>query len=195
MITLQRIAFIIMGVAVVYSFSAGVITGMRSFQTCRWMRRHFPEAWGQLPWGWRLKTIGARDVALKQFLQAHPGSDYEIKGIYKGVRRAGMHSWVSLMLALSSLLLGIMLTHKHCPWMTVSDVIHLANQAAQSAGYRLADFEDPEARWEFVERDHTWYASYEEKEKVGDLAIPGNYFLSVRVDDKTGKATVMIHGM
>ena len=93
MITLQRIAFMVVAVAVIYSLCAGVIAGTRSLQTCRWMRRHYPEAWRQLLW--RFKTIGVREVALEQFLQAHPASDYEIKGIYKGVRRAGMHSWVS----------------------------------------------------------------------------------------------------
>lgn len=103
----QKILFLILAIAMFYAISADVIAGIRSFRVCRWIQQRDAEAWRKMPWFFR--TIGARDVALKLFLRNNSISDPEFNAMYKGVKRIEIHSWISLGVALASLLLGIVL--------------------------------------------------------------------------------------
>jgi len=104
---IQTILFLIMAITISYAISADIILGIRSFRVSRWIQQHHAEAWRKTPWFFR--TIGARDVALKLFLRNNSISDPEFNAMYEGIKRIEMHSWISLGVALASLLLGIIL--------------------------------------------------------------------------------------
>jgi hypothetical protein len=65
-----------------------------------------------------------------------------------------------------------------------TNVFRIAGEAAVKAGFRLADFKDPEVH-SSAARGATWTVFYE-----GKVPVPGNHFL-VWVDDRTGDAQVM----
>ena len=67
--------------------------------------------------------------------------------------------------------------------MTQADIIHISNQAAMKAGFRLADFEPPSVT---APMNGKWTVFYE-----GKTPVLGNHFL-VWVDDRTGKTKVML---
>jgi hypothetical protein len=93
-----------------------------------------------------------------------------------------------LMLVVGLLVLGC----KHKPQMTAADVIQVANQAAQNAGYKLTDYEAPNISFELTKRNHKWHVHYEGKAEE-NLAIPGSDF-SIVVDDRTRK-TELVRGL
>ena len=70
--------------------------------------------------------------------------------------------------------------------MSRDDVIKAANSAAIEAGYKLARYGVPEARYQFVNKDKRWTVSYTMKPPTP----PGGHFL-VWVEDQTGKTQVM----
>ena len=72
----------------------------------------------------------------------------------------------------------------HTPRMAQAEVVRAAGQAGEAAGYRLADYKEPEVHFEFTEKDRTWSVFYE-----GRVARPGNHFLVV-IDDKTAATRV-----
>jgi len=73
----------------------------------------------------------------------------------------------------------------HVPHMTQSQVILAAGHAGQAAGYLLVDYEEPDAHFEFTDKDRTWSVFYQ-----GRVASPGNHFLVV-VDDRTAATRVV----
>jgi hypothetical protein len=73
----------------------------------------------------------------------------------------------------------------HLQQMTKSDVVRVANQAAEVAGYHLTDYKEPQVHFEFTDKNHTWTVFYD-----GKVLVPGNHFL-VLVNDRTKTARVM----
>ncbi len=65
------------------------------------------------------------------------------------------------------------------------EVVRIAAEAATIHGYRLADYKDPQAHYEFTRKDKTWSVFYD-----GKVAAPGHHFL-VWIDDRTATARVM----
>ena len=66
-----------------------------------------------------------------------------------------------------------------------AQVVRIAAEAATKHGYRLADYKDPEAHYQFTHKDQTWSVFYD-----GKVPTPGNHFLVV-IDDRTGVPLVM----
>jgi hypothetical protein len=69
--------------------------------------------------------------------------------------------------------------------LTQAEAVRIAGEAAVKHGYRLADYEEPQAHYEFTHKDRTWVIFY-----VGKVRLPGNHFL-VWVDDRTGEVRVV----
>jgi hypothetical protein len=69
--------------------------------------------------------------------------------------------------------------------LSQAQVVRIAAEAATKHGYRLADYKDPEAHYQFTRKDKTWSVFYD-----GKVPTPGNHFLVV-IDDQTGAARVM----
>ncbi len=69
--------------------------------------------------------------------------------------------------------------------LSQAQVVRIAAEAATKHGYRLADYKDPEAHYQFTRKDKTWNVFYD-----GKVPTPGNHFL-VEIDDQTGAARVM----
>jgi hypothetical protein len=72
------------------------------------------------------------------------------------------------------------------PKLSQTDVIRAASRAATDSGYKLTDYKEPEAHFEFVHKDGSWTVFYVMKPPTP----PGGHF-TVWVDDKTGKTRVM----
>jgi hypothetical protein len=70
--------------------------------------------------------------------------------------------------------------------MSQQEVVQVASRAAADAGYKLGDYKEPEAHFEFVRKDDSWTVFYVMKPPTP----PGGHF-QVWVDDKTGKTQVM----
>jgi hypothetical protein len=71
------------------------------------------------------------------------------------------------------------------PRLSKVEVIRLADAEARRHGYDLRAFERPEAHYNYVERDDTWWVSYEGK-AINGMTTVGNHF-SVTIEDKTKK--------
>ncbi len=69
--------------------------------------------------------------------------------------------------------------------MSQTQAVGIAGKAAVKHGYRLADYKDPQAHYEFTRKDKTWSVFYDCK-----VPMPGHHFL-VSVDDRTGEARVV----
>jgi hypothetical protein len=69
--------------------------------------------------------------------------------------------------------------------LSQTQVISIAKQAAEAEGRRLADYKEPEAHYEFTEKDKSWSVFFD-----GKVPMPGNHFL-VYVDDQTQKTKLM----
>ena len=70
------------------------------------------------------------------------------------------------------------------PRLTKQDVVEVASRAAVGAGYRIAEYNEPQARFEFMRG--LWTVSFGRKQPT-----PSEGYFQVRVDDKTGKSEVM----
>ena len=90
------------------------------------------------------------------------------------------HSLILLLV----LLTGCAAVSDH-PRLTTAEVIRLADAEARRQGYDLRAYERPKAHYNYVERDSTWFVSYEGK-GVNGMSWVGNHF-SVHVEDKTKK--------
>lgn len=71
--------------------------------------------------------------------------------------------------------------------MSQQEVVRVANRAAADTGYKIADYKEPEARFEFVQKNGSWTVFFEQKPP----APPGGHF-QVWVDDKTSKTQVLL---
>ena len=87
-------------------------------------------------------------------------------------------------LALSLIAIGC----AHTSRMSKKEVIAIAKQAGEKAGYHLDDFREPEAHFEYTRKDHTWTVYFQLKPPTP----PGGFFW-VHVDDQTGH-TEVAHG-
>lgn len=68
------------------------------------------------------------------------------------------------------------------PTLSKGEVIKLANTAAKKNGYKLVDYEAPQARYKAEGKGGSWYVFYQ-----GKVRRPAGYFY-VTVEDRT-KAT------
>jgi len=73
---------------------------------------------------------------------------------------------------------------EHVPQLTQAQVIAIANDAARKSGIDLAEFHSPQADFENVRKDLTWFVFYQ-----GILLYPDNFF-SVIVDDRTRETSL-----
>src|SRR5437773_10132051 len=69
--------------------------------------------------------------------------------------------------------------------LSQAQAVRIAAEAATKHGYRLTDYKDPQAHYQFTRKDMTWSVFYD-----GRVPMPGHHFL-VWVDDRTGEARVM----
>jgi hypothetical protein len=72
------------------------------------------------------------------------------------------------------------------PKMSQTDVVRVASQAATDAGYKIGDYKEPEAHFEFVRKDGAWTVFFVRKPPT-----PAGGHFQVWVDDKTGKTKLM----
>jgi hypothetical protein len=82
-------------------------------------------------------------------------------------------------------LLASCATAPTAPHLSEAEVIRLADAEARRQGYNLPAFERPKAHYNYVQRDDTWWVSYEGK-VVNGMTTVGNHF-SVTIEDKTKK--------
>ena len=68
--------------------------------------------------------------------------------------------------------------------LSTAEAIRIAKQAAEGEGADLRRYKEPEAHYEFTQKDRSWFVFFD-----GRVAMPGNHF-SVSVDDQTGKTQV-----
>ena len=68
--------------------------------------------------------------------------------------------------------------------LSQSEVIRIATQAAERDGFRIADYKQPEAHYEFTRKDKSWVVFFD-----GRVAMPGHHF-GVYVDDQTGETRI-----
>jgi len=66
-------------------------------------------------------------------------------------------------------------------WLSTTEVIRIAKQAAERQGADLRRYKEPEAHYELARKDKSWWVFFD-----GRVAMPGNHF-SVSVDDQTGE--------
>jgi hypothetical protein len=72
--------------------------------------------------------------------------------------------------------------------LSQQDVIQVASRAATDAGYKVADYKEPEAHFEFVRKDGSWTVFFERKPPT---PVGGGGHFQVWVDDKTSRTQVM----
>jgi hypothetical protein len=68
--------------------------------------------------------------------------------------------------------------------LSQAEVIRIATQAAERDGFRIADYKQPEAHYEFTRKDRSWTVFFD-----GRVAMPGNHF-GVHVNDLTGETQI-----
>ena len=96
-----------------------------------------------------------------------------------------MHKFSLLSVAVVTLILGCARSPQ-VTRMSQAEVVRVSAGAATDAGYKLADYKEPEAHYEFVRKDGSWTVFYTMKPPTP----PGGHF-TVWIDDKTGKTQVM----
>ena len=74
----------------------------------------------------------------------------------------------------------------HVARLSEAQAISIAKQAAEREGRNLANYKDPVAHFEFIEKDRSWSILFD-----GKIPMPGNHFL-VEVDDLTESTRVMM---
>jgi hypothetical protein len=75
--------------------------------------------------------------------------------------------------------------HRDGARLSQAQAISIAKKAAERAGYRLTDYEEPRANYEFTKKNKKWSAFF-----VGRDPKPGNHFL-IWIDDQTEKTEVI----
>jgi hypothetical protein len=93
-----------------------------------------------------------------------------------------MHKFSLLSVVIAMLVVGC----ARSPRMSQQDVVRVANRAASEAGYKVADYKEPEAHFEFVRKDGSWTVFFVRKPPT-----PAGGHFQVWVDDKTSKTQVM----
>src|SRR5947207_10876688 len=93
--------------------------------------------------------------------------------------------------ALMLLLLASCATSPPGPHLSASEALRIADAEARRQGYDVAKFQRPTPRYNYVERDETWWVHYEPRTHSG-LAELGDDF-DVTVEDNT-KKTWLIPG-
>jgi hypothetical protein len=68
--------------------------------------------------------------------------------------------------------------------LSQSEVIRIATQVAEREGFRIADYKQPEAHYEFTRKDKSWIVFFD-----GRVAMPGHHF-GVSIDDQTGETRI-----
>lgn len=100
-----------------------------------------------------------------------------------------MHRFIILFVAVALLTVGCARsTHTRSTHtrLTQQEVVQVASRAATDAGYKIADYNEPEAHYDFVRKDGSWTVFFVRKPPTP----PGGHF-QVRVDDKTSKTRVI----
>jgi hypothetical protein len=69
--------------------------------------------------------------------------------------------------------------------LTTAEAIEIAQQTAERDGRRLSDYKSPEAHYEFIQQDKSWWVFFR-----GRVLSPGNHF-AVSIDDPTGKTRLI----
>jgi hypothetical protein len=69
--------------------------------------------------------------------------------------------------------------------LTKAEAIQIAQQAAEHDGRQLGNYKAPEARYEFTQKDRSWWVFFD-----GKVGMPGNQFW-VSIDDFTGKTQII----
>jgi hypothetical protein len=88
-------------------------------------------------------------------------------------------------LFLPLLLLASCATAPDRPRLTTVEVVRLADAEARRHGYDLRVYERPRVHYNYVRKDNTWVAFYDEKPVNGMVHI--GYDFSVDIDDRTKK--------
>jgi hypothetical protein len=70
--------------------------------------------------------------------------------------------------------------------LSQQEVVQVASRAATDAGYKIADYKEPEAHFEYVRKDGSWTVFFVRKPPT-----PAGGHFQVWVDDKSGKTQVM----
>ena len=96
---------------------------------------------------------------------------------------SAMHRFSFLLAVVALLLLGC--ARSASTRLSQPEVVQIASRAATDAGYKLADYKEPEAHFEFVRKDRSWTVFFVRKPPTP----PGGHF-SVWVDDQTSKTQV-----
>ena len=95
-----------------------------------------------------------------------------------------MHRFSILFAAVALLIVGCARsTHTR---LSRQEVVQVASRAATDAGYKIADYKEPEAHFEYVRKDGSWTVFYVRKPPT-----PAGGHFQVWVDDKTSKTQVM----
>ena len=73
----------------------------------------------------------------------------------------------------------------HVARLSQAQAINIAKLAAEREGRRLIDYKDPEAHYEFIQKDRSWSIFFD-----GKVPMFGNHFVVV-VDDQTKSTRIM----
>jgi len=71
------------------------------------------------------------------------------------------------------------------PRLTTAEIIRLADAEARRHGYDLRIYERPRVRYNYVHKDNTWVALYDEKPINGMVHI--GFDFTVYIEDQTKK--------
>ena len=92
-------------------------------------------------------------------------------------------NWLPLAVAL--LVLSGCATVPHGARLTKAEVIRLADAEARRQGYDLREYQRPQAHYNYVRADDTWFVSYDQI-YINGMGEVGKHFM-VTVEDKTKK--------
>ena len=95
-----------------------------------------------------------------------------------------MHKFSISFVAVVFLVVGC--AHSAPTRLSQHDVVQLASRAATDAGYKIADYKEPEAHFEYLRKDGSWTVYF-----VRRPPTPAGGHFQVWVDDTTGKTQVM----
>lgn len=95
-----------------------------------------------------------------------------------------MHRFSFLLAVVALLLVGC--ARSTSTRLSQSEVVQIASRAATEAGYKIVDYKESVAHFEYVRKDRSWTVFFVLKPPTP----PGGHF-SVWVDDKTSKTQVI----
>ena len=97
---------------------------------------------------------------------------------------SAMHRFSFLLTAITLLLVGC--ARSGSTRLSQPEVVQIASRAATDAGYKIAEYQAPEAHFEYVRKDGSWTVFFKRKPPT-----PAGGHFQVWVDDKTSKTQVM----